>query len=117
MTHRPTDERRAMVEQMSAAGITQEDIANVLGICINTLTEHYREELDNAATRANAQISGRLFERAMEGSDTALIWWTKARMKWKETKVEENRYVDKDNNDILLKDTELLKKIGITIDE
>jgi len=115
MTHRPNDEKRRLVESMSAAGIDQDSIARVIGINRDTLAKHYREELDNAASRANMQISERLFTKAMEGDTTALIWWSKARMGWKETKKEERRLVDKDDNDVKPADIELLKKMGYEV--
>lgn len=76
-----------MVEQMSAVGIPQESIARVIrgGIDDKTLRKHFREELDTAATRANAKIGGTLYNKAIAGDTTAAIWWSKTRMGWKET--------------------------------
>ncbi len=46
--HAPTSQQRKMVESMSAYGIPQDDISKVIGISIDTLAKHYREELDTA---------------------------------------------------------------------
>ena len=78
--HEPTDQSRKTVEAMAAGGILQDDIAVVIGVAPKTLREHYREELDTAATKANAKIA----QKATSGDTTALIWWTKARMRWSE---------------------------------
>lgn len=82
--HKPTEQTRKTVEAMSAAGIPQEDIALVIGITSKTMREHYREELDTAAIKANTKIAQTLFNKAMAGDTTAAIWWTKARMRWAE---------------------------------
>jgi hypothetical protein len=44
----PTDKDRHAVEMMAAAGITQEGIARVLEICVDTLAKYYRTELDTS---------------------------------------------------------------------
>lgn len=83
---KPTAEERALVEQMSSVGIPQESQCLVIrnGIDDKTLRKHFRRELDTAATKANAQVAETLFNKAMGGDTTALIWWTKTRMKWSE---------------------------------
>ena len=83
-THRPTKERRETVEAMSAAGIKQADIAVCLDINRNTLLKHYRNELDQATAKANSSIAGRLYQKAMNGDTTAMIFWLKTRGKWSE---------------------------------
>jgi hypothetical protein len=51
-------ERRKMVRSMAAYGIRQEDIACCIGLrSAKTLRRHFREELDRAATEANARSS------------------------------------------------------------
>ena len=81
-----------MVEQMSAVGIPQDSIARVLrdGIDEKTLRKHFRQELDTAATKANAKVAGTLYNKALSGDTTAAIWWSKTRMGWKETQVSEH---------------------------
>ena len=92
----PTAEDRTLVETMSAVGIPQESIARCIcgGISVDTLARHFREELDTAATLANAKVAGTLFNKALDGDVTAMIWWTKTRMSWKETKVAENHNLE-----------------------
>ena len=83
---KPTAAERKLVEQMTACGIPQESQCLVVrdGIDEKTLRKHFRRELDTAATKANAKVAGTLFSKAMGGDTTALIWWTKTRMKWSE---------------------------------
>jgi len=88
-SHQPTTETRNKVEAMSAIGIPQHDIARVLGIHDDTLRTYYREELDTATIKANTQIGGALFKKALSGDTASLIFWMKTRAGWKETAVNE----------------------------
>ena len=115
MTHRPTDELREKVMRYAKAGIPQIDIAKVLKISKMTLRKHYGEEMDAAIAETDANVGGALYTKAMGGDTTAMIWWTKARMRWKETRKEEHRYVDGEGNDLHKKDFELLEKHGIDV--
>ena len=92
-TFKPTEEERKLVEQMSAVGIPQSNIAMVIrdGIDDKTLRKHFRKELDTAATKANAKIGGTLFNKAVNGDTSAAIFWAKTRMGWKETSVQEHQ--------------------------
>jgi hypothetical protein len=83
--HQHTPELARQVMSMSGYGITQADIATVLEIHPKTLRLHYRRELDTGAIEANARVAQALFKNATVNENvTAQIWWTKARMGWKE---------------------------------
>lgn len=78
---------------MSAHGISQEEIALVLGIDPKTLRAHYAHELDTAGTEANHKVAGSLYSLAMGDPEngippnvTAIIFWLKTRARWKEAK-------------------------------
>jgi hypothetical protein len=75
-----------MVRSMAAYGIRQEDIARCLGLrSAKTLRRHFREELDRAATEANAQVAQSLYQQATSGKSTAAsIFWLKTRAGWHE---------------------------------
>ena len=92
--HAPTSQQRKMVESMSAYGIPQDDISKVIGISIDTLAKHYREELDTATAKANAKVAETLYRQATNAdnprSATAAIFWLKTRGGWKETSVHEH---------------------------
>ena len=87
--YEPTDKDRTTIEIMVAGGIPQENIARVIGIDKKTMYKYYREELDTSADKANAAIAKTLFQQAKDGNTSAAIWWTKARMGWKDTTVTE----------------------------
>tara|TARA_R110000868_G_C10972576_1_gene770468 strand:+ start:3720 stop:4067 length:348 start_codon:yes stop_codon:yes gene_type:complete len=83
--HTPTIATRAEVGALVSFGNTQEQIADHLGINVDTLSKYYREELDNSVVRANAKVAAKLFRKATEGDDlSAMIFWLKTRAKWRE---------------------------------
>jgi hypothetical protein len=81
-----TVEQRKMVRSLAAYGTRQEDIARCVGLrSAKTLRRHFREELDRAATEANAQVAQSLYQQATSGKKTAAtIFWLKTRAGWRE---------------------------------
>ncbi|WP_457105936.1 hypothetical protein [Methylobacterium sp. P5_C11] len=85
--HTPTDKSRREVEALSGYGIPEHEIARVVGISKPTPLKHYRDELDQGITKANAKVAESLFKKAIgDGPQavTAAIYWAKTRMRWKE---------------------------------
>lgn len=90
--YEPDEKTRKYVESMSAAGITQEDIATVVGISVDTLVKYYRDELDAALIKANAKVGQSLYMQAVGGPESrweqavpaAAIFWLKTKGRWKE---------------------------------
>ncbi len=85
----PTDDERKEVEKLIAAGIPQASVAIVIrdGISEPTLRKHFRHELDTAMVKAHGDIAGKIWELAMAGDKTLLIFYAKTQMGWKETQV------------------------------
>ena len=83
--HVPTDETRKLVESTSGLGLPHEQIAILVGIDDKTLRKYYRAELDSGKAKANSQIAKTLYQKAVAGDTTSLIWWTKSQMRWSET--------------------------------
>ena len=85
--HRPDPGLPRQVEALAGFGVTEADIAGLIGIDEKTLRKHYRSELDGGHVKANAKIAESLFRKAMgDGSQsvTAAIFWLKTRAGWKE---------------------------------
>lgn len=83
--YEPTEEARAQVEALAGYGIRQDEIARFLDIDPKTLRKHYRDELDNAEVRANAEVARSLHMQATDGGNvSAAIFWLKARAGWRE---------------------------------
>lgn len=83
--YEPTKAERQLVELHATIGTPQRAIADIIGIDVNTLQKYFRQELDLAYHKANAQVGGALFKKAVGGDTTAMIFWMKTRAKWRET--------------------------------
>jgi hypothetical protein len=88
---KPTDSERKQVEAMSGYGLPIEQIAVLVrdGIHVDTLRAHFATELQSGKAKANAQVGKTLFQKAMGGDTTAMIWWSKTQMRWKEVQQHE----------------------------
>ena len=89
--YEPSEKDRAAVQTMAAYGISQAEIAAVVDCDVKTLRKHFRQELDTAATQANARVAAALFKKATSdgpSSVAAAIFWLKARAGWQEAKDE-----------------------------
>jgi hypothetical protein len=85
--YKPKPNDRARVESMTAVGIPQDDMAKLLGISAKTLRKHFPDEVKNGMTKANMVVGGALYRAATTpgpGQVAAAIFWTKARMGWRE---------------------------------
>ena len=89
--HEPTDSNRKKIEAMAGYGLPQEQIAKVMRIGVVTLKKYYAEELARGAAVANSMVAESLFKQCREGNTTALIFWAKTRMGWKDTQVHEHK--------------------------
>jgi hypothetical protein len=84
--HRPTEDFRKQVQEASGLGLPQDQICALVGISDVTLRKHYESELGMGKAKASAAVAKTLFNKATVGQDTtAMIWWTKAQMRWSET--------------------------------
>ena len=100
-----TKEMCDKAEAYAAQGLTQEQIAMALGIGLSTLYEKQNEfiEFAEAIKRGKGKgiqtITNRLYEKALEGDNTAMIFYLKNRAGWqdkieKETIVEHKQVID-----------------------
>lgn len=93
--HEPSDKIRAEVTALKSFGIPVAEIAKYAGLDEKTLRKYYREELDVAEPKANAQVgrflyhaaSGKALEEGANYADCvrAAMFWAKTRMQWRET--------------------------------
>ena len=92
----PTDDERKQVEALSGYGLPQDQIAILIrgGIALETLREHFATELVSGKAKANGQVGKTLFQKAMGGDTAAMIWWSKAQMRWAETQKLEHTGTD-----------------------
>ena len=87
----PTDEDRALVEQLAAFGIPVTSmmlfVKDKAGkpISERTLRKHFAKELDQGELKANVKVAQTLFKKAISGDTTSMIFWLKTRARWKES--------------------------------
>jgi hypothetical protein len=65
--HEVNDTTRRFVQFLRVAGYTQVQIARVAGIDEGTLRKYYRDELDNAKARVDAQMANTLVMQGLGG--------------------------------------------------
>lgn len=82
--YEPSDEDRKFVTLMAIGGITKEVMATVMGLDKKTLQKHYRAELEENVPKAHAKIVGALYNAALKGNVTAMIFYLKTRLGWQE---------------------------------
>lgn len=67
----PTDEQREKVLVLRAGGMSQEAIAEAVGISVPTLTKHFSSELDRATAKVRADVLMARYRAAMGGNVSA----------------------------------------------
>ena len=98
--HQPTEKTRAEIIALRSYGVPIKEVAAYIGIDDKTLYKYYRDELENSAIKANANVgkflyqaaSGQALATGATHSDCvrAAMFWAKTRMGWKETNVQEH---------------------------
>ena len=92
--HIVTEQNRRTVSAMTAYGIHREDIARAIGCSPETISKHYRHEIETSVAQANSKVAQRLFKVATEGTGkelvTAMIFWLKTRARWRERHLHEH---------------------------
>lgn len=81
----PTDAQRQEVLTLSKVA-SQEIIATILGISVDTLARHFRKELDMGAAQAVAMVGGKLLEKALKGHGPSINFYLATRGKGSYTK-------------------------------
>jgi hypothetical protein len=76
---------RADVRRFAEIGVPHSIIARIVGLSATTLRRRCRAELDAGVEVANARVALTLFETAMGGNTTAMLWWEKTRAGRRET--------------------------------
>lgn len=82
----PYDEQKAeIVKSLSKYGVPQDQIAAVIKMSRDTMLKLYKQEMLEGAAEANAAVTKRLYQKALEGDTASLIFWIKCRCRWRES--------------------------------
>lgn len=82
--HVPTALTKALVKNLYALGISKAKISGRLHIDEETLSKHYKEELQEGLDNMNVVAMNRLYAKVEEGHYKSIISWLKMRAGWKE---------------------------------
>jgi hypothetical protein len=85
----PGFEQAKQVEQMTALGLSVQDIAATLRIEPKLLEKYYKYEIETSAQRINQAVAKVALQSALGGDTDMVRFWLKTRAGWKETKVTE----------------------------
>ncbi len=87
----PTLEERKQVEVFAGFGLPIEHIGTLVrgGIHKETVMKAFPDELVRGKAKANVKVAQTLFNKATSGDVTAMIWWTKSQMGWREVQKHE----------------------------
>jgi AraC-like DNA-binding protein len=69
--YRPTSDESSRVEVLKAAGWTERDLAQLLGISRGTLRKHFGDELKNGRLRCRAEVVEALWRSASSAGNLA----------------------------------------------
>jgi len=86
----PTDKDRQEISFMAAIGIPHHTIARIKGTTEKTLRKACKEELELGHVKVKAAVAGALYNKAIGGNVTAMIFYLKTQAGWKETTVNEH---------------------------
>ena len=82
----PTATDRELVKRLAAVGMSQQQIAEHMGIrSVKTLRKHYSQELHQGVVQANHNVAWALYQKASKGDVTAAKYWLANRAGWTES--------------------------------
>ena len=102
ITEWTTPEKLAVLKGWAISGLTREDIAKNIGISRSLLYEWQASNQDIAealklgASEADCRVVNALYEKALNGDTTAMIFWLKNRMskQWREKQEITNTFTE-----------------------
>lgn len=95
--HIADDEAKQRVWDLVMSGTPQTIIAEIMGICMETLKKHYRYQLDNAKSEAIERIAKTVYSQAVCGNEKSQALYLKtqgASHGWVEKQVIETTATD-----------------------
>lgn len=90
-TFAPAAAQRQLVLKLAACGTSASEICALITgprgrpVTEQTLRQHFAQEMQEGAVRANSNVAQSLYNKATGGDTIAAIFWLKCRAHWKET--------------------------------
>lgn len=83
----PTPEQVAKIKLYAGLGSTQEQIAAMLGVCVDTMSKNpeSRKAWETGLAETIAKVAGSLVKKALGGDTASAIFYLKTQAGWKET--------------------------------
>ncbi len=73
------------VRALASIGVSQQDIANVLGVCRETLRLRFKEQFDQGRAAAHISLHQAMYKKAIKKDNTQMqIWLSKFWLKYQE---------------------------------
>jgi hypothetical protein len=80
----PTNEQATQAEQLAAIGVSDADIASVMGVSEATLKNYLADRLKTGRAKGRTKIGKAMFDAALAGNVSAQVWWSKNQMGWRD---------------------------------
>lgn len=80
-----TEEQRKQVQTLAGYGLSQDQIADVIGMDRNTLAKHFQDDIKTGRSVAYAQATNALFSNIKKGKEASIFFYLKTQWGWKET--------------------------------
>lgn len=90
----PTPEQRKQVETLSGYGLTQEQIARMLGLHVQTLRKWCALEMKTGKDKAYTQAVNSLFANIKKGKEASIFFYLKTQHCWREVSRTEHTGAD-----------------------
>lgn len=111
------EKHKQTVLELAKHGIPQDIISDSIGISTDTMIKYYGDVWREGRAHAITGAGKKLYEKVKEGDNASLFFYLKTQAGYKETNVEEKRFVDKEGEDLHNKDLEVLKNAGFKTDD
>lgn len=81
---KPTEEQRKQIQTLAGFGLTQEQIARVIGIDRKTLAKYCSEDYAKGKDIALTQAVQSLFHNIKKGKEASIFFYLKTQHRWRE---------------------------------
>lgn len=72
------------IEALAGIGLTQQQIADIKGLCVDTLRKYARLHLIRGKSKGIAKLAETAYKRALAGNTAILIFLLKTQAGWRE---------------------------------